>query len=467
MRIESAEIPGRGRVDVRLAGGQVAEIGPHLAPRTGEPTFDAAGGALLPGLHDHHLHLLATAAALASIRCGPPEVGDEAALRSALGRARAGPDGWVRGVGYHESVAGPLDRDRLDRWQLDFPVRIQHRTGALWVLCSKGLAELGVGERPESEPEGLERDADGRATGRLFRGDAWLRERIGSDPPPLGGVGRVLARRGVTGVTDATPTNGPRELDHVERASAAGQLPQTVHWMGGPLLPTPRGGLAPPWKIVLDERTLPLPEELAARVARAHTSGRPVAIHCVTRAELVVACAAIEAAGPLARDRVEHASVAPPDTVEWLSRLGVTVVTQPGFVFERGDRYRVDVDPGDQAWLYRCAGLDEAGVALGAGTDAPYGEPDPWRAMQAAVERRTAAGARLCEKEALTPERALALFTTEPTSPGGAPRRIEPGRRADLCLLREPWERARERLSADGVRATFCAGRLVWDSDAS
>jgi predicted amidohydrolase YtcJ len=182
----------------------------------------------------------------------------------------------------------------------------------------------------------------------------------------------------------------------------------------------------------------------------------------VTRAELVLALAAFEEAGVRDGDRIEHASLAPPDLVAWIARLRLVVVTQPGFVRSRGDAYLREVEPREQPWLYRCAGFTAAGVALGAGTDAPFGEADPWRAMQAAVDRRTAAGERLGPAEALSPERALALFTSAAEAPGGAPRRIEPGARADLCLLDRSWARARDSLASDAVAATFGAGRLLW-----
>jgi predicted amidohydrolase YtcJ len=130
-------------------------------------------------------------------------------------------------------------------------------------------------------------------------------------------------------------------------------------------------------------------------------------------------------------------------------------------VRSRGDTYLCEVDAADRPWLYRCAGFDAAGVALGGSTDAPFGEGDPWRAMQAAVERRTASGAPLGADEALTPERALALFMTPWDAPGGAPRRVALGAPADLCLLDRPWRRARDLLASEAVRATLVAGRLV------
>jgi predicted amidohydrolase YtcJ len=82
--------------------------------------------------------------------------------------------------------------------------------------------------------------------------------------------------------------------------------------------------------------------------------------------------------------------------------------------------------------------------------------------MRAAVERRAESGAPLGEDEAVTPERALALFTTPLAEPGGAPLRIEPGAPADLCLLRAPWREARTQLPSELVAATLVAGRIVW-----
>ena len=64
MLIRRADLEGGVR-DVRIAGGRIEAIAEHLAPRAGEGAIDAEGGALFPGLHDHHIHLLALAAALA------------------------------------------------------------------------------------------------------------------------------------------------------------------------------------------------------------------------------------------------------------------------------------------------------------------------------------------------------------------------------------------------------------------
>ena len=138
------------------------------------------------------------------------------------------------------------------------------------------------------------------------------------------------------------------------------------------------------------------------------------------------------------------------------------MVAQPHFVRERGDAYAAEVDPADLPWLHRARGFDEAGVPLGGGSDAPFGTPDLWRSMRAAVERRSESGAVLGADETLAPERALALFSSPADAPGGAPRKLAPGAPADLCLLDRPWREARRTLDAGMVAATLVAGGVVY-----
>jgi predicted amidohydrolase YtcJ len=63
--IRNVEVAGRAGLDVRLKDGRIAAIGERL-PGGGE-TLDGAGGALIPGLADHHIHLFALAAQASSV----------------------------------------------------------------------------------------------------------------------------------------------------------------------------------------------------------------------------------------------------------------------------------------------------------------------------------------------------------------------------------------------------------------
>ncbi len=50
--------------DVRITAGRIADVAPDLTPNPGEPTFDATGAYVLPGLIDCHVHVTAVTADL-------------------------------------------------------------------------------------------------------------------------------------------------------------------------------------------------------------------------------------------------------------------------------------------------------------------------------------------------------------------------------------------------------------------
>ncbi len=455
MLIRNAEVWRIGYADVRLAGPRIAEVG-RITPRPGETVFDAHGGALLPGLHDHHIHLAALAAAQSSVRCGPPEVTTPEQFAAALDRPGSG---WLRAVGYHESVAGLPDAKALDALVPHRPLRVQHRSGRMWLLNSLALEHLLARSAP---PPGLEHEG-GRFTGRLFDEDAWLREVLGSTPPDFAEVGAQLAEFGVTGLTDMSPANDTTIADHFAREHALGHLPQRCVLAGKLALEPARGVAVGPVKLHLHEAALPDFDSAVALTRSAHDAGRALAVHCTTEVELVFTLAVIEAAGAMPGDRIEHAGIAPESLVAEIARLGLHVVSQPHFITERGDRYLRDVPPADHANLYRLAAFARAGVLLAGGSDAPFGSADPWVAMRAAISRTTSDGAVIGVDEALDPEAALALYLADPLDLGRE-RRIVPGGPADLCLLSLPWIEARERLKSADVHATWIAGSIVHDA---
>jgi predicted amidohydrolase YtcJ len=462
--ITGAEVAG-ALVDVAVASGRVVSVGPGLERPPGARIIDAGGGALLPGLHDHHVHLLALAAYGASVEVSPAATPDPSRFAAALAQAAAEtlPGQWIRAAGYHERVAGELDRWRLDAIVGDRPLRVQHRSGALWVLNSAALAETGLLDG--DLPDGCVTDERGVPTGRLFRLDEWLGHRTPRVSLDLREVGHAIARVGITGVTDATPYRDPESMAPLAEAAGAGCLPVDVTVTGSPSLDPSRipAPLRPgPAKILLPDHALPGPDQVGAWIRAARQFGRTVAVHCVTRAALVVTLAALAETGPAAGDRIEHGAVIGADLLPLLRETGVTVVTQPNFVAERGDDYLVDVPPDEQPDLWPAASLLAAGIPVAAGTDAPYGRPDPWALVYAAATRCTAAGRRLGVKERLDAGRALDLLLGPPDRPGGPARRVVRGVPADLCLLRHPLRVALDRLPANPVRATFKAGELTY-----
>jgi predicted amidohydrolase YtcJ len=367
-----------------------------------------------------------------------------------------GQGAWVRAVGYHETVAGPLDAAALDALVSARPVRVQHRSGELWILNSAAVAATGLAH---ADHPGVERDPAGRPTGRLWRMDRWLADRVPPVAADVGALGRRAAAAGVTGFTDATP-----DRRHGEAEELAALVPQRLYAMA----PASGSRRHPPGpvKVILDDTSLPPVGDLVALACAAHSEGRAVAVHCVTAVQLAVTLAAFQEAGPPppgVNDRVEHGAVVNPDHRRLLRRLGVTVVTQPAMAAARGDDYLREVNPDERSSLWPLASLLASGVRLAAGTDAPFGPPDPWAAVASAVRRITPGRAVLGAGERLAPWAALRLFLGHAARPWH-PRRVVVGATADLCLLAAPLGNAlgdAARGLAPRVRTTIRGGDII------
>ncbi len=468
-----SDFNGPQLTDVRCAGGRIVAIDKNLDPLDGEIVIEANGGALLPGLHDHHIHLMALTAAGQSLICGPPAVNSGEQLGNAL--QGCGGSGWIRGVAYHESVAGMLHRKQLDEWVVNRPLRIQHRSGKMWFVNSLAAKLLKLSENRHLD--GIEVDDDNEPTGRLFRMDEWLRGQLNrAETLDVKATSSLLASFGVTSVTDATVNNNDATWNFYQKKIDSGEVLQRVLLMGDESLISIASGANWPLaettkllergilKILLDDAALPDFYQLTQRIVRAHELQCAVAIHCVTTVELVFALAVCEEAGHFPGDRIEHGSVVDDSALEVLYRSGMTVVTQPNFIAERGDQYAIDVDTAQQPFLYRVKTLLDAGIPVGGSTDAPYGNPDPWCSINAAVHRKTPTGAKLGELECVSPEQALRLFTSPASNPGGPMVPTIMGAVADLCLLDRPWREARLRLQHEDVKMTVRGGEIIYRS---
>lgn len=418
--------PGR-LTDLAVVDGRLVDPGSVGADHE---RIDLDGRAVVPGLVDHHTHLFALAAAGHSVDLSPDVLVAAGGLMPALRAARNDrPAGWLRALGYDVATSGPIDRYILDAAGVG-PIRVQDRTGVLWILDSRGLAAVLSADAGE-HPAGIE-VVDGEPNGVLTRLDDWLRHRLPATRLDLDAVGRCLAGRGITGVTDAGADNTRTDLQALHDA----QLPFRVEAMTRDPMQAQVGDVkVGPVKILLDDADLPSLEDLTIRIASAHAAGRTVAVHCVTTVQVVLAVTA--GIGPA--DRIEHASLVPDELMPLLVAAGPTVVVQPGLVHTRGDRYLREVDPVDRHGLHRLATFRRAGLRVAASSDAPYGPADPWLSIRTAVERRTAYGAPFGPTEAVTPLDAVSLFTGSLHDPS-TPRALAPGAVADLVVLDATWD---------------------------
>ena len=370
-----------------------------------------------------------------------------------------------------------MDAAGLDRLHRDRPVRLQHRSGALWIVNTAGARALGLAG---AEHPGIERDSRSRPTGRLWRADGWLRTRLPrSRPPGLRAVGAQLARLGITHVTDATPDLDAVAIDAIRAAMASGAIPQHVRLLGvplgwapaaGPPRPTagprplsawPRPSTAGPFKIILADSMLPDIDTLTERIRTAHGDGRAVAVHCVTREALVLLLAALDEAGTRPGDRIEHAALVPCRAHPPAAQPGADGRHAARLPHPARGRLRAR-----RARRTTRRPLPRAVAArrrrrLRAIQRRPVRARDPWTVITAAVHRCSPSGHVIGPAERLTPAQALAGYLSPPDAPGAAPRRVAAGFPADLVLLRVPLARALEAPSADLVAATMIDGCIV------
>lgn len=411
MIVVDADLDGRRRA-CRVVDGRIAEIAPVLAPVPGERVLDARGGALLPGLIDHHLHLFALAAARTSL--------DLAGVEDLSTVAVPPGEGWLRAVG----ASREWSPAQLDDHFGPRPVRVQHRSGALWMLSSTAIDLLGAGLTAQE-----------RASGRVWRDDRRLRALLGTAGaelvPDLPALGAHLARLGITRLVDATP-----DLDEASLATLRAGLPQRVESLSGDVR---ADGL--PVKIVVPDHDLPDLPGLVRAVRRAREAGRPVAVHAVTAVALALVVAALDEVGVVAGDRIEHAAVCDDRAADRLAEAGLTVVTQPSLWRRRAAEFRAETPPAEHPMLWRHASLLSAGVPVAVSSDAPYGEADPWATVRAAATRD--------DVERVPVAEALRTMLTSAPDPAGAPRRVVPGAPAELVVLDRPLAAALDALAAD------------------
>ena len=457
--------------------------------------IDCAGQTVIPGFIDAHCHLLAYAVSLTAVDCSPNAVSSIDDILRKIGRAvgATARGGWIRAVGYSDFDL--REKRHPTRWDLDrvaplHPVRLNHRSGHAVVLNSAALERMNITNATE-EPSGgtISRDlASGEPDGLLLEMDEWLDERIPSIgearlAKAVSQASKEFLARGVTSVADATASNSVERWELLQRLARGGMFaPNLIVMPGeGRLADFEQAGLnfgngrgsckLRHAKIMLTRSgggLYPGHAELKSIIESAHARGFPVAIHAVESEAVRAAAEALAASRAHGlRDRIEHASECPPDTLDALALAKPVVVSQPRFIRDSGDRYLSEF--GSRArWLYRYKSLMEHGVALAASSDAPVSAPDPMKAMQAAVTRQTCSGAVLAADERLTATQALEMYTKNAAyavCDEKASGTIAIGKRADIAILSaDPTTVAHDSISEIRTNMTIVGGRVVWEA---
>ncbi len=502
-------LPVSGLGFVAVKDGRIVAVGPSEAASAlkgpGARVIDCQGYTLLPGFVDAHCHFLALSSRLSAIDCGAkrastiPQLVNTIAQGLSETRSRAWDgQGWTRAFGYDEFY---LEEGRHPtRWELDqvsmaHPVRLDHRTGHAMVLNSFALDLLHITEDTPDPVDGvIQRDeASGEPTGVLLEMGRWVRERLGhtrSEHEVRQGAvltSRYFLSRGVTSLQDATPTNSQRQWELFSELERSGCIAPRLNMMVGAGSADPEERAA--MRVREDDRLRlgatkvmvtmttgalhPSEEELRGLVLKEHREGSQVAVHAVEAVAVEAVADALlyaqaVAPRPDARHRIEHCSECPPHVVDKIAAAGAVVVTQPGFIYDAGERYSALADSRYLPHLYPIASLAEAGILIGAGSDAPVTYPDPMASIYAAVTRRTSTGNALELAQGIAVEDAIVMHTR-----GGAHASFEEHRKgaikegylADFVLLdQDPASVEPEALKDIRPLMTVVGGEVAWQA---
>jgi predicted amidohydrolase YtcJ len=437
-----------GRI-VALGGSEVADL---VGPRT--RVVDLAGGLLVPGFQDAHIHpvqggrerLSCDLSANATMADYVQTVATYAASRPEVP--------WVTGGGWMLAAfpSGLPRRETLDAVVPDRPVILLNRDhhGA-WVN-SAALRLAGVTSDTADPVDGrLERDPDGAPTGMLHEGAMDLVARMVPEPTLDEQVQALLVAQdylhslGITAwqdailgsyanITDASEayaacadagtltarvvgalwwdrSRGSEQVaELVERRRAWARerfRPTTVKIMQDGIAENFTAGMLAPYLDgsggTTDNAGLSMvePQALRRHVTELDAEGFQVHIHAIGDRAVREALDAFEAAlvangGRDHRHHIAHIQVIHRDDVGRFAKLGVTANMQPLWAThedQMDDLTLPFLGPERAGWQYPFASLVGAGARLAAGSDWPVSSPDPLWGIHVAVNRQLPADA--------------------------------------------------------------------------
>lgn len=473
-------LPDDGPFDVFLDDGVIADIAPAGAMPARGDVLDADGGWLIPGLWDHHVHVMQWA--LVAQRA-PLGHATSAAHAAQLMAEAPVVDGRRVGTGFRDAFwSDEPTLELLDAATGATPTYlINADVHSVW-LNSAALRREGF---DPAEGALLREEPAFEVSRRLNAVDAATGDRL------VQRMATDAAARGVVGLVDldmawneeawARRTRDGFDLLRVEfgiypehLGRALGEGLRTGEIARGAASDLARVG---PLKVITDgslgTRTAACshayqgdphnhglltvtPDVLVDLMTRATGGGLACAIHAIGDVANSYALDAFAVTG--ATGTIEHAQLVAHADIPRFGRLSVGASVQPEHAVD-------DRDLTDSIWAeqtaqpYPLAALAATGANLLLGSDAPVSPLDPWAAIAAAVHRTRDGREPWQPAQALDARTALAASTH-----GGskAPAFISPGALADLVVCdRDPLTAAEPELRATRVVATMLGGRLT------
>jgi predicted amidohydrolase YtcJ len=213
-------------------------------------------------------------------------------------------------------------------------------------------------------------------------------------------------------------------------------------------------------------------ENLAAVCRAAARAGRQVGVHCVGDAAIDLVLDAFAAANqerPIAplRWTLIHMILARPEHFARARELGLVVAAQQPLVDALGAGWVKYWGLERAARAMPLRDFQTSSLTIGAGSDAPVTEFNPWRALWSAATRETAQAGVLGAEQAVDPATTLRWYTrgSAALSSDEAQRgHLAPGALADLIAVDpDPHRLPAADLRAVRVRLTMVGGEVVYE----
>ncbi|WP_223622537.1 amidohydrolase [Microbacterium sp. EST19A] len=520
-RIGTADTAVAIRGERILAIGSDAEI--RALAGTDTRIVDAAGGGILPGFVDAHIH--AAFAGVERLSCdltGATTV-DETLALIAQAAETTGTE-WVTGGGWSHELFPHPTRQQLDAIVPDRPVALSdagHHT--LWVN-SRALELAGVDRDTPTPLNGhIHRDDDGEPTGYLNESAAELVGRVvppATDAEIAAGIlnaQEFLWTLGITGwheailgeyngkadctgaylatIADGTLRSRTSGALWVPRGTAIGDVPALIERFVALRAENAAAGfdtstakamvdgvphgetaaLLEPYCSHAGSGELHIDAEaLEALVVGLDAVGFAMHLHIMGDRGIRVALAAVEAArrtnGTGQRHHFAHLSMVHPDDARRFGPLGITANIQ-GLWASNDPAVVPMIGEARMRAGYPFRSIADSGAALAMGSDWPVSPADPWLAIHVAVNRTLPGqdgtpSEPLDATQRLTLTEALAAYTSgsaELVLGGGGVLRV--GARADVVVSTvDPFAIPTDALIGVGNALTVVAGRIVHES---
>lgn len=486
--VRAVRVAGPGRellptdepVDLVLVDGVIADIAPTGNLRPAGVVVEGEGGWLLPGLWDHHVHVLQWALAADRVPLGEISSAHEAAAVMALAPLS---DGRRIGSGFRDGLWADAPRlDLLDAATGDVPTYlINADVHSVWMNSAafrrERFAPVASGMLVEEDAfeisrrlNAVEADVADGAVERMARAAA-ARGLVGLVDLDMTWNDEPWQRRAARGF-DALRVSYGTYPQHLDRAIAEGLRTGDRVRGGrndlvrvGPLKAITDGSLgtrtaacAHPYPGDPANRGLltVAPDDLVEMMTRATAAGLACAIHAIGDVANSHALDAYAVTGAVGT--IEHAQLVAHADIPRFARLGVAASVQPEHALD--DRDMTDaIWAGQSAQPYPLRALADSGANLRFGSDAPVAPLDPWAAMASAVFR-TRDG-----REPWQAHQRVEIGTAIAASTAGGsttPAEIAPGAVADLVIVGvDPMTADERALRSMPVRTTLVAGRVT------